>query len=345
MIKNENDKSINRFVEPNNKFYQQALNEVKNGKKKTHWIWFIFPQIKGLGISKMSKFYGINDLDEAKAYLNHEILGKRLIEITKVLFGVKINNPITIFVNDSNKIKSCMTLFYLASSDKTNNVFKNVLDKYYNGILDNKTIEILKKIDGTKNFEQKEKDLNNKNIEEKNNKNIMKEKINDKNIKKEVNIKNNIQNKDKINIKNEKEVKDNNIIKNEVNENNNIQKKENNISINKAQVEENKNINKDKLQDNKNINNDKDNKIIEKKEKTIKTIQKEKDNKNLIKEKDGKKTEKKEKNYENKNNQNNSQNKLKENIQIKEINKISKPNISQPKINYINKFPIKKNNK
>ena len=146
MIKNENDKSINRFVEPNNKFYQQALNEVKNGKKKTHWIWFIFPQIKGLGMSKMSKYFGINDLEEAKTYLSHEILGKRLIAITKILFGLKFNDPIIIFYNDSIKIQSCMTLFYLVS-DKKQSLFKKVIDEYYKGKFDEKTIELLKIID------------------------------------------------------------------------------------------------------------------------------------------------------------------------------------------------------
>ena len=97
IIKNENDKTINRFVEPINQYFQIALNEIKSGKKKTHWIWFIFPQIKGLGMSKMSKYYGINDLDEAKEYLNHEILGNRLNEITKILIDLKINELLIFF--------------------------------------------------------------------------------------------------------------------------------------------------------------------------------------------------------------------------------------------------------
>ena len=115
------------------------------GKKKSLDLVF-FPQIKGLGMSKMSKYFGINDLEEAKTYLSHEILGKRLIAITKILFGLKFNDPIIIFYNDSIKIQSCMTLFYLVS-DKKQSLFKKVIDKYYKGKFDEKTIELLKIID------------------------------------------------------------------------------------------------------------------------------------------------------------------------------------------------------
>ena len=87
----------------------------------------------------MSKYYEINDLDEAKEYLNHEILGNRLNEITKILIDLKINDPINIFFHDAEKVKSSMTLFYFASDKKTN-IFKKVLDKYYKGKLDEKQL-------------------------------------------------------------------------------------------------------------------------------------------------------------------------------------------------------------
>ena len=128
-----NDNGIERFLDPNNEDYETALEEIKKGHKYSHWIWYIFPQLKGLGMSYMSEFYGIKDLNEAKEYLNHQILGQRLIEITECLLNLEINNPIQVFGSiDAVKVKSCMTLFYLAS-DKKNQLFKKILDKFYNG--------------------------------------------------------------------------------------------------------------------------------------------------------------------------------------------------------------------
>ena len=132
-----------RFIEPSNSDYETALKEVKNGKKESHWIWYIFPQLKGLGNSYNSNYYGIKNINEAKEYLNHKILGKRLIEITETLLKVNINDPIEIFGKiDSIKVKSSMTLFYYASN-KENSLFKNVLNKYYNGEYCNNTIRLL----------------------------------------------------------------------------------------------------------------------------------------------------------------------------------------------------------
>ena len=125
--------NIERFIKPSNSFYDKALKEIKNGKKESHWIWYIFPQLKGLGSSYNSKYYGINDINEAKEYLNHKILGNRLIEITQVLLNLNINDPIEIFGPiDSMKVKSSMTLFYY-TFNKKNSLFKDVLNKYYNG--------------------------------------------------------------------------------------------------------------------------------------------------------------------------------------------------------------------
>ena len=129
---------INRFLEPSNKMYDIALGEVKRGKKQSHWMWFVFPQIKGLGNSRTSEFYGITDLEEAKEFLEHPILGKRLLEITKCLLEIKDKPVIRIFgTPDYLKLKSCMTLFKLANPNQS--IFQEILDKYYNGFEDNST--------------------------------------------------------------------------------------------------------------------------------------------------------------------------------------------------------------
>ena len=92
--------------------YERALAEVKNGQKVTHWIWYIFPQLKGLGMSGNSHYYGIDDIEEARAYLQHPILGARLREITSVFFFFFLKNAQDVFgYLDAMKVRSCMTLF------------------------------------------------------------------------------------------------------------------------------------------------------------------------------------------------------------------------------------------
>ena len=129
---------INRFIEPSNRMYDIALDEIKKGKKQSHWMWFVFPQIKGLGNSRTSEFYGIKDLEEAKLFLEHPILGKRLLMITKCLLDINDKPAIRIFGSpDYLKLKSCMTLFKLASPETI--IFQKVIDKYYMGFEDNST--------------------------------------------------------------------------------------------------------------------------------------------------------------------------------------------------------------
>ena len=121
--------------------YSEALREMKEGHKQGHWIWYVFPQIKGLGHSYNSEFYGIGSKDEAKAYLEHVELGKRLREITKALLDC--NNPSAYNIlgfPDVLKVQSCMTLFDLVSP---NDIFNEVLDKYYEGKRCEKTIKRL----------------------------------------------------------------------------------------------------------------------------------------------------------------------------------------------------------
>lgn len=133
---------ISRFIEAQRSSYQQALSEIKNGKKASHWIWYIFPQIKGLGRSAMSEYYGIQNIDEAKAYLADPILSKRLIEICEALLSLDTNDAVEVMGRpDDKKLKSSMTLFDAATDSLE--IFQMVLDKYYNGKKDNLTLRIL----------------------------------------------------------------------------------------------------------------------------------------------------------------------------------------------------------
>ena len=134
--------SLSRFLDAQKDTYTIALNEIKKGRKSSHWMWYIFPQIRGLGFSETSKYYAIKDKSEAQEYLNHEILGQRLIEISTALLQLETNNSVTVFGSiDSVKLKSSMTLFSLL--ENTNPVFQKVLDKFFGGEKDEKTIRIL----------------------------------------------------------------------------------------------------------------------------------------------------------------------------------------------------------
>ena len=135
------DYNLNRFVEAQEKTYDIALSEIKNGYKQSHWMWFIFPQHKALGYSDKAKFYGISDLKEAEQYLRHPILGERLREISKELLKHKGKSAIDILGEvDALKLKSSMTLFEII---EPNSVFSEVLDAFYGGKRDDKTVHLL----------------------------------------------------------------------------------------------------------------------------------------------------------------------------------------------------------
>ena len=122
--------------------YSWALREIKNGRKQTHWMWFIFPQLKALGQSSTALYYGIEDLDEAKQYLAHPVLGTRVKEISEVLLSLETNDPYRVMGEiDGLKLCSSMTLF--AEIEGYDSVFGKVIDKYYNGNKDMNTIRIL----------------------------------------------------------------------------------------------------------------------------------------------------------------------------------------------------------
>lgn len=136
--------SLKRFLDAQEADYQIALSEVKNGRKRSHWMWYIFPQIQGLGFSETSKFYAIKDIREAEEYLKHPVLGNRLVLICNELLGLESNDANKIFGSpDDLKLKSSMTLF--ASLHNTNPVFQLILQKFFNGTKDNKTLQIIDK--------------------------------------------------------------------------------------------------------------------------------------------------------------------------------------------------------
>ena len=135
-------KCIDRFLEPQKSSYAIALEEVRNGRKVSHWMWYIFPQLRGLGQSNVAWYYGIEDLDEAKAYLDHPVLGQRLREITQAVLGLSETDPMKIFGwPDNMKFHSCVTLFAQVSRD---NLFTKALNKFFDGQEDFMTLELLK---------------------------------------------------------------------------------------------------------------------------------------------------------------------------------------------------------
>ncbi|MBQ7216470.1 MAG: DUF1810 domain-containing protein [Synergistaceae bacterium] len=134
---------LERFVTPQEYDYPVALREIKAGHKRSHWIWYIFPQLKGLGRSHRAQVYGIEDIGEARAYLEHEVLGARLREICGALMQLESSDPSEVMGGypDDLKLQSCMTLFAAISED--NSVFHRVLDKFFGGQTDAKTLAML----------------------------------------------------------------------------------------------------------------------------------------------------------------------------------------------------------
>ena len=157
---NEYNKEYNleRFVEAQNEYgtYELALSEIKAGRKRSHWIWFIFPQLKGLGSSYNAQYYGIEDSNEAKEYLEHPVLGPRLLEISEALLKLQENDPAVVMGGspDDMKLKSSMTLFAAVSEAVSeavsahDSVFHRVLEKFFGGKMDEKTLKILRCVRG-----------------------------------------------------------------------------------------------------------------------------------------------------------------------------------------------------
>ena len=134
--------NLQRFMEAQERDYKTALSEIKAGRKRSHWMWYIFPQIQGLGYSDTSRYYAIKNIQEAEAYLHHPILGKRLMEICEELIKLQSSNPTQVFgTPDDMKLRSSITLF--ASVPGAGKVFQMVLDKFFQGLKDHKTVAML----------------------------------------------------------------------------------------------------------------------------------------------------------------------------------------------------------
>lgn len=130
---------LTRFVKAHQESYAAALREIQGGRKYSHWMWYIFPQLVGLGHSNTSRYYAIHNLEEAAAFLKHPYLGKNLLEISSALLQLDKNNAREIFgFPDDKKLQSCMTLFEMVSGE--NSVFEQVLKKYFDGQRDNITL-------------------------------------------------------------------------------------------------------------------------------------------------------------------------------------------------------------
>lgn len=135
--------NLRRFVLAQVPVFDAALDELKAGRKRSHWMWFVFPQLRGLGVSSLAEFYGIGSLEEARAYLAHPVLGPRLVLCTEAVLAIRGKSLHDIFgATDDMKFPSSMTLFTLASDDP-GNVFKQALEAYCDGNLDERTLTLL----------------------------------------------------------------------------------------------------------------------------------------------------------------------------------------------------------
>ena len=135
---------VQRFIDAQKEIYDLALQEIKNGKKKSHYMWYIFPQIIGLGQSRTAQYYAIKSKQELADYWANDYLKNNLCEITQALFNLDNNNISSILgYPDDLKLKSSMTLFYTYTK---NPLFKQILDKYYQGEIDNQTLRIYQTI-------------------------------------------------------------------------------------------------------------------------------------------------------------------------------------------------------
>ena len=139
------DHDLERFRLAQQTYYRTALREIKSGRKKSHWMWFIFPQIAGLGYSETARYYAIRNIDEARAYMEDRTLSSNLLEISQALLEVDSDDATAVMGwPDDLKLKSSMTLFAAAKPECE--VFRKVLDKFFHGERDQRTIEILEKM-------------------------------------------------------------------------------------------------------------------------------------------------------------------------------------------------------
>lgn len=137
--------NIDRFVEMHKEYYETAFQEIKNGYKRSHWMWYIFPQLKELGSSSTSKFYGLDGIEEVKEYMENSYLKNNMLEICNELLKQDEDIKYIMGYPDYLKLNSCMTLFEYAFPEEK--IFSKMIDKFYNGKRDNLTLDILKEND------------------------------------------------------------------------------------------------------------------------------------------------------------------------------------------------------
>ncbi|MFZ2081165.1 MAG: DUF1810 domain-containing protein [Xanthobacteraceae bacterium] len=140
------DADLIRFLDAQDQIYQQVVDELANGRKETHWMWFIFPQLTGLGHSGMAQHYAIRDLDQAKRYLADSILGPRLRQAVRLLLDQKGKGAFEILGSpDDLKLRSCLTLFREAATENSDRVlFTKALEQFYRSQPDDRTLELLR---------------------------------------------------------------------------------------------------------------------------------------------------------------------------------------------------------
>lgn len=138
----EDKYNLKRFIEAQELDYEIALLEIKNGRKRSHWMWYIFPQLADLGYSSTAKYYGIRNISEAIEYLNNPILKSHLLEISEELYKLNDNISDILGYPDDLKLKSSMTLFN--NADPKIEIFRKIIEKFYNGEWDQSTLDLLK---------------------------------------------------------------------------------------------------------------------------------------------------------------------------------------------------------
>jgi uncharacterized protein (DUF1810 family) len=137
---------LDRFVAAQNRggTYGEALAELRAGRKSSHWMWFVFPQVAGLGRSETARFYALSGVDQARKYLEHPVLGPRLIECAEALASLPGSDPVEVMGGtDAQKLRSSMTLFVRAAGESEGATFKRVLDKYFKGAEDEATLSLI----------------------------------------------------------------------------------------------------------------------------------------------------------------------------------------------------------
>jgi uncharacterized protein (DUF1810 family) len=136
---------LDRFIQAQDPLFATVLDELRAGRKRSHWMWFVFPQLRGLGHSPLATFYGIASLDEARAYLAHPVLGPRLILSTRTVLAVAARSLHDIFGSpDDLKFCSCMTLFAVVLEEDRASVFHQAIDRFCGGRLDPGTLALLR---------------------------------------------------------------------------------------------------------------------------------------------------------------------------------------------------------